>query len=157
MDSLMRLIVMICLVGGASANAATELWERHNVMSSPGSNSERVVGSWQGGKWAYQDMSGYIKVLFTENVDSATSESVAQRVYLQWVRTDQVDNELVYSIAVKEISSAPSFVFDEPKCQPAATSCNSFLLAGNHHYEGYPAQFPIEIGGLGQYFIKFQL
>lgn len=74
----------------AAANAATERWERHHVMASPEKTSEVVASSWEGGAWSYSDMSGHFKLLYTQNEASASGELLAQRVYLQWVRTRSI-------------------------------------------------------------------
>lgn len=135
-----------------NAVAATERWERHHVMSTPEGSAETVAASWQGGSWAYSDMSGYFKFLYTQNSASSSAESVAQRVYLQWLRTDGVEEELIYSIALKEVSSVPAFSFVEPVCVvDELGACSAFKLGATHVFEESNVAFIVKPGGLGQY------
>ncbi|ABD81136.1 hypothetical protein [Saccharophagus degradans] len=139
----------------AAANAATERWERHHVMASPEKTSEVVASSWEGGAWSYSDMSGHFKLLYTQNEASASGELLAQRVYLQWVRTDQAGSELVYSIALKEVSSVPTFTFELPQCvEFDGKACGAFELGATHVFEESSAIFQVEPGGLGQYGLR---
>lgn len=150
-------VLATCMFICSTSFAATERWERHGVMSTPDANSEGVVFSWQGGEWQYKDMSGFIRMVFAENTSSAKTESAAQRAYLQWVRTDEGLEETVYSIAIKELSSVPTFVFEQPNCTTEVAGaveegeCDLIALAGRHVYEETVSKFAIKVGGLGQY------
>lgn len=158
-------LVFLC---ASFALAGTERWERHNVLSTPDSEAEHIVSTWDGGEWEYKGMYGFFRVLYSENEASAKTEMKAQRVYLQWVRTDEGFEEVGYSIAIKELSSVPSFTFTEPVClnhlgelitvqaaesvsEADVEQCELIGLTAEHIYEGTSFSFSIKIGGLGQY------
>lgn len=125
----------------AAEKRATEDWNRREAFINPESLDEKIINSWEGGRWQEKGIDGSFRFIVTQ------FKVGQEKLYVQWVTSA---GEIAYSLSVKEINVVPEYDIDLPRCVDG-DDCREIIVNAKHYYEGLLRKFTIKLDGLGQY------
>ncbi|WNO07692.1 hypothetical protein [Teredinibacter sp. KSP-S5-2] len=129
---------------------STEEWAKREMLVDPYSTGEEVVSEWMGGEWRHKGLRGKYRFVITKSLHANS-----HKFYIQWLRAlEQGDEEVAYSLGVREINMVPSFQLSDVNCVEGDT-CRIVQLKATHSEELTSRELRLDLYELGRYNLSF--
>jgi len=138
--SLLSLFSVLVVAGEAKS---TGDWDRRAEFVRPEAAEDKIIDSWSGGRWSEKGISGTFRFVIAEYKPGK------EKLYVQWL----TDNEVAYSLSVKEINARPEYDLELPKCLDG-DACQRVAISATHYYEKTTRVFNMSLQHLGSYIFK---